>query len=382
MQDALHAKLNEIRRVDYSKSTTLKKNVETFIKIIDEFKWLTSESGNYYTIDTLAKKYFLTQKSDGGHLLKRLKNCLITYFALEQYVNIPSKTEQKFKENSDYNFNKNVTDKRYDSFVAAIAQKSDELIELNSSIKILSWNYDIQFELCLQRFLNKIFHLVQDKYQILPNKSILNGNAPTLNLSQFCMVKMNGNAIWDEDLSGTCGPHTATIFDRNKLVTDNDELLGYCIEKYAPYINNTHGRYDVDPSLHFNFAWEYEEGFSQKYNLHESNLQCAEQIAAETEILVVIGYSFPIFNRKIDKKLFKGMGKLKKVYIQDREPEKIKSTMQNAFEKLQEKKIVNKFNQEVTLVSGDINQYMTTEKVSFQLESNINQFVIPFELNL
>jgi len=96
-------------------------------------------------------------------------------------------------------------------------------------------------------------------------------------------------------------------------------------------------------------------------------------VARETEILVVIGYSFPIFNREIDNRLFKAMDdKLVKVYIQDMYPQKIESTMKNAFEV---------FQKEPVLRTGYVDQYIEPRKINFYLEDNLNQFVIPFELH-
>ena len=43
-----------------------------------------------------------------------------------------------------------------------------------------------------------------------------------------------------------------------------------------------------------------------------------------TKVIVIIGYSFPYFNREIDKLLFKDLGGIDKIYIQDLNGEKIK----------------------------------------------------------
>lgn len=126
--------------------------------IIGDFDWIIDEAGEYFTIDTLAKKYYL---KDEMAEMKRLKKVLITYFTLEQYIFVRSIP------NENYTFQKNSIDKRYDSFIASIAQKSivtsekDKLsdewtnIRLNDDIKILSWNYDLQFERSVQRFASK-----------------------------------------------------------------------------------------------------------------------------------------------------------------------------------------------------------------------------------
>ena len=65
------------------------------------------------------------------------------------------------------------------------------------------------------------------------------------------------------------------------------------------------------------FAWENENS-SSKQTFHEKRMSIAKSIAQGTEILVVIGYSFPFFNREIDKEIFKAMKEtVVKIYFQD-----------------------------------------------------------------
>lgn len=59
------------------------------------------------------------------------------------------------------------------------------------------------------------------------------------------------------------------------------------------------------------FAWDNEKYLTDKYNFTLEN----SIINAKT--LVVIGYTFPFFNRDIDRKIFDFMPNLKKIYIQD-----------------------------------------------------------------
>jgi hypothetical protein len=100
--------------------------------------------------------------------------------------------------------------------------------------------------------------------------------------------------------------------------------------------------------------------------------------------LVVIGYSFPVFNREIDNRLIGKMAKLTKVYIQDANPERIKSTMVNAFERFQETEQVSRYTGAKPIPGREtrINyDYEKVPKIKIQTEDNLNQFVIPYELN-
>lgn len=84
------------------------------------------------------------------------------------------------------------------------------------------------------------------------------------------------------------------------------------LKKYAEcaYVERCDGR------LRLNFAWE--EAYSR--DLLEILIP---KIVQDATTLVVIGYSFPYFNRKIDRALFEKMPQLKNIYIQDKYPERI-----------------------------------------------------------
>jgi hypothetical protein len=184
------------------------------------------------------------------------------------------------------------------------------------------------------------------------------------------MVKLNGDAIWHRELNGK--KDTATIFDSLDLAKDNVDLLSDFLQAYqSSDIFDLRDDNNDSPFRYFNFAWEIDDNFVEKYQGYRQNITAAEKIASETEILVVIGYSFPVFNREVDNRLFQKMKNLSKVYIQDTDPEKIKSTMKNAFEVLQK--------QEKTRRSVDLVEEIK-DKVEFHLDKNVNQFIIPYEL--
>lgn len=61
---------------------------------------------------------------------------------------------------------------------------------------------------------------------------------------------------------------------------------------------------------HLSFAWE-------EANFKDEWLSTIKSTIEDTEQVVVIGYSFPFFNREMDRFVFRNMPKLEKVYIQD-----------------------------------------------------------------
>ncbi|MDZ7739931.1 MAG: hypothetical protein U5K32_12880 [Bacteroidales bacterium] len=95
------------------------KTKEDLLKsLIKDLTWLYEESEDFVSIDTLAKKFFLTKEIDN---LRKLKVCLSIYLTIRQC--------------------KGKTDKRYDNFYASILKSNYSAFPRN--IKVLSWNYDI-----------------------------------------------------------------------------------------------------------------------------------------------------------------------------------------------------------------------------------------------
>lgn len=232
---------------------------------LDKFDWLVEQSKEFSTIDTLAKYYHIKGKKEH---LKELKNILSFYFTIEQFIN--------------YKF-----DNRYLNFLTTIMDEN----KFPENIKILSWNYDFQLEIAAERFKNEIVNDGNAKSPPLinyfPNTGIISNND-----SNYSLVHLNG-------IAGTW---------LNKDGLNNCYILNKDVD-----IGELHKIYK-STSTALNFAWEVEnpDDFIM--------LNIARNIIAETEILVVIGYSFPFFNRLIDKKIFevfKNNGTLKKIYFQN-----------------------------------------------------------------
>lgn len=335
-------------------------------ELINELEWLIGEAGDFYTIDTLAKKYYFTNLDN----YRRLKRCLIFYLTLEQFVKIPSHPRNK------YMFIKQLVDNRYSSFIAAIASKQKSGIALNENIKILSWNYDQQLELALKQFNDsKTIDDIKIQFCIHPNSNSIDDAIDEDNINRFQIVKINGNAVWDYLDSNQY--KYLSIFDSK---ASGDKPIKTFIDFFFNHVQNlsTNTKY-------FNFSWEaLDRDHTENYKSYGGIIGQVENIAADTEILVIIGYSFPIFNREIDKMIFNKMSNLKKIYIQDANPEQIKSTIVNAFEKLQETQIINRLTGAIPKKGQQLqnkSDYTSVPKVNIHLETNLNQFIIPYELN-
>lgn len=106
---------------------------EVLNKLTDDLKELFLACKNSSSIDTLARKFYLTNDMKS---LTKLKALIDNFFLYEQL--------------------NNRVDQRYDSLFAAILKGGKgENIELPNNIKILTWNYDLQIDSSMANFHNK-----------------------------------------------------------------------------------------------------------------------------------------------------------------------------------------------------------------------------------
>ncbi|MFT3845388.1 MAG: hypothetical protein QM725_10065 [Lacibacter sp.] len=305
-------------------------------EIIKELEWVISESATHQTIDTLAKKFFHKDLKS----LFRLKRILIFFFLFEQKMakRINSQIHKDDHENAkSYEENlvssiKEASDKRYDSFIAAVLKNIPNKIELQNNIKVLSWNYDCQFEIALMNYSNKNFNELKAFFQVLPNTSTFNTNKLNLDLGKFAFLKLNGSAEYDSFAINNGGGQNILETNIDEGTTLNRLIEDYMNSKKYENSQNSHLTY-------FNYSWEQVGEFVNKYEGYNECIKNAFTIAEETEILVVIGYSFPFFNRKIDRKIMNS-NRIQKVYVQDVNPQERIFTIKESFESLRGKQII------------------------------------------
>lgn len=242
-----------------------------FVADIDE---VIKAAKEHATIDTYAKKLYLTKRRNE---FKRLKKVLTIYFVWAQLV---SKTDQ-----------------RYDTFLANILQ--EDTLSFPENISVISWNYDSQFEKAYRNYSLKENLLVYDK----------NAQEDYRNLSNRGRIfKVNGSANFGD----------FNMVDYIFKHVEVDPII-QLIEYYGN-LNSDTSLLGFEFTSHLSYAWET----SVKQDLLLNMLQ---QTTYDTTTVVVIGYSFPYFNRQIDRKIFANMPYLKTVYIQDPNPEAIEPSL-------------------------------------------------------
>ena len=245
-------------------------------KLAADLYWLSKNSAKFGTPDTFAKYLYLQERNS----LKRLKNALSAYFTYEQYVN-------------------NKFDDRTLSFLTSVMQIGNVF---PTNIKILNWNYDFQIQIAGEVFKKEAF---------FNNRGTTKRSFPLVEYYPGIGHSFDTELISMVHLNGLAGLYFCEI---NSLIL-NDFLNKSSITLNELIENATANREKKHELL--TFAWEKE---TEASHYLQKRMSIATTMIKETNILVIIGYSFPFFNRAIDKQIFdslKESKKLDKIYYQD-----------------------------------------------------------------
>lgn len=242
-------------------------------RLLQDIEQVYAASLRHATIDTYARKLYLTKRYND---FKTLKNVLATFFVWLQLTGSP--------------------DQRYDTF---LANTLTDNLTIPDDISVVSWNYDSQFELAYRSYMrNRTFPVIEKNAE---------GTFPDGNNSGY-IFKINGTATF-QDIN--------TVMDilNDKTIPPIIQLLIF----YGDILADT-SSLGFQLKSHLSFAWEDSVRRKQMWNLIMSK-------EVDATSLVVIGYSFPYFNRSIDREILSMMTSLKNIYIQDPNPESVSQSL-------------------------------------------------------
>jgi hypothetical protein len=241
------------------------------IDFLFDFRSTFYEAIEHRTVDTYARKLYLKNEKEK---LNDLKRFLALYFAFEQ-----SGEPTKFINNNmkrgyttindnipTINHMNNILDYRYDVFFASLL---NEKMEIPDNVNIISWNYDHQLEMGYQNYSGDSIFQCLERLNVFPREGADSGK----------VIKLIGSAH--------------QYYDNNKntyLYRDEENDI------YKSILKSFSHQALKNRELALNFAWE--KGPNQL-----KAIELAEEILANTDELVIIGYSFPYFNREVDIKL-------------------------------------------------------------------------------
>lgn len=239
----------------------------------NEVKALSHEIRNHSSIDTLARKYWLKDDFVKYNKIKTLIALLILFHNVNGNIYDSIILLKK---------SLRILDHRYDSFLATFLQLQNKKFSLPSQIQFVSWNYDIQFE--------KALSFYDDENDVIMGLEIFE---PHLN-------RLNGVGIFDNS-------------DYHKFYSLNDigntELKEFFVSALS---------FEKDLITRIQFAWEITDpkpAYKNDISQMRKKIENANKRIKESNYVVVIGYSFPVFNREVDIELFKGFNG--KIFIQD-----------------------------------------------------------------
>jgi hypothetical protein len=271
--------------------------VNTFIKNMEE---LIVISNDYKTIDTYARKLALTESECTLH---DLKVTLSIFFELWQNW---SKRQEYFpSEANDYIVNsKDYIDKRYTTLFSNLLINENKKIKLPDNVNFLTWNYDTQIAKALNLFLD--FNGLADVYAHFDFYPQINKSVSGDSKKIICL---NGIAGLYEIVKSKS---VNSLMDRIDQDHEFEEAIAELI-----FIYNRSEREEINFHNTFSFAWE-------QTTIAQTARTKAKEIMQKTNVLVVIGYSFPGFNLSVDRELldaFKEKGNYV-IYYQDKNPSK------------------------------------------------------------
>lgn len=296
---------NKIEQLPFNEIGTELSEIKN--QLLGDISIILPELKPHQTIDTYAKRLFLTN----DRKLVQLKRILITFFLFEQTL------EQYPQENLIKEDKTEAIDKRYDGFIASLISPKVGNLSMPNNVNILTWNYDLQLELSLAKYQVNLKR-VYENYNIYPFKR-------DIITDKFSIVHLNGQALLSsKDQYGKSFIEEFINFSSSNLSV----CLGNALKIYQRLIDSD----SSDTIERFSYAWESNR--ESKPLIFKTAHDQFEHIAEKTECLVLIGYSFPFVNRVYDKKLFENIlksKKLKSIYIQDPHSKNIESIISSTF---------------------------------------------------
>ncbi len=263
-------------------------------KISSEIYSLGIEYLSQEEFNTTPDRYARTMYSNKGNL-KRLKTLLILFFA-EQQISLVGYNGEPRK-------GRLLLDPRINELISKIIRPIPGKTILDPKYKILTWNYDFQFEMAYALHAGTNGFQSFSELQGFPN---INFEKPSKQFDndKFAIVHLNGVAYFKN------GAIDLPLINK---IEEEEYLMKFIIEYYNNIIRDYNPKIGGVESL--KFAFEYFDEASGKPK--GEPLDVAITIAQKTKDLVISGYSFPPFNREFDSIIFENFTSLENVIIKD-----------------------------------------------------------------
>lgn len=300
--DAMIAVADVVKEIITSNYHALEHNEKLFnnvrlIEYVRKLKFYGEKALEFGSIDIYARRLFLL---DNNAELDDLKLCISIFFDL--WENYYHKIHFSFNP-AGYDR----IDKRYISLLSVLMEKTALNPKLNDSVTFLSWNYDLQLEMAYESFMrsskNSLLKINED-FSFIGNNE--NPNFDVIHLNGYRgIIKMLDKFH--------------QVLKRQNIKNEED-----CLSELVDFLDNYHSELSLG-NTQIKYAWED----------NSKAISNAIDIMLNADVLVVIGYSFPSFNREIDTKLvraFQRGNRKRKIVYQDpnANPDIVKSIFKNS----------------------------------------------------
>jgi hypothetical protein len=256
-------------------------------------KKLSSEFDNHQSFDTYFKKLFHQQKNKEIKLAKKIMQLYFLWEHLKPDF-VPDNSDKSI-------FHKqSKIDKRYDALIAGLL-KPINILEPYCKINFISWNYDLSLI-----------------------SSIKNFFSPSTNWNQYLSSVKKDSGVWN--IEGKIEVFNMNGFFQSGFL--NDGLLDFTENFYSILKKKVHSNYFDDSSSDtdsefIKFAWENPNMKMEK--LIKSRISNSNNI-------VVIGYTFPLYNRIVDLQYLDAtIFDYNKIVLQDPNAENLRTTFLEMF---------------------------------------------------
>lgn len=196
-------------------------------------------------------------------------------------------------------------DPRYKHLLINIRDYNSSSFRVRDNFSFLSWNYDLQLEEAYSILAETDIWRVPNSLYSFPGIHFIKPNALNSKSSPdlFQLIHLNGcgGYYYDQEINSYNNWYNCDFdsFD------EYEKMLRLIIQKF--HTNNSK-RNALTNCI--NFAGEDSP-------LNEMKKKYVSKVSEKTTHLIVIGYSFPYFNRQMDKEIIDKMDMLEYIFIQD-----------------------------------------------------------------
>lgn len=273
------------------------------VKFREELINFSENIKNHLSFDTYFKKLFHQGEKEK---IASSKILLLTYFVFEHIVN-KSTHSSFYKRNTipkKYNL-----DPRYDALIAGLLKPNEGVFDFYCKINFITWNYDLNLINSIRNF-SRTQELSLDTFIKKTNTS---ENEFTFE-NNTNLFHLNGYAYF---------PSVKQIKEENE-----QNLMVMIKELVIKYFNKDENL--IEYAMKINFSWETT---NSKNTFSAEILQRASKSIQKSKYIIIIGYSFPLYNRPIDRLLLSpGNLSEKQIIIQNPDAENQSKELIDLFE--------------------------------------------------